>query len=215
MKKTALAAALMLVTGVASAAPLSSLTLTGGSFLMGFGDTLTMGAYADMSVDGTYDGSAPAVVGSADSYLPTSIAAFTYFGSGVAVYTAASDGVNTGKAPVSGDITGNTLSLDLSSWTAFWNGTSFNQGSSTSLVPGSVCVGANCTTAINVTSFDAVTGAFTATWQAVVVGGSFNGQLATWNIAGTASAVPVPAAAWLFGSGLLGLAGVARRRMAA
>jgi hypothetical protein len=31
-------------------------------------------------------------------------------------------------------------------------------------------------------------------------------------VATTPSAVPVPAAAWLFGSGLLGLVGVARRR---
>ncbi|HHJ16538.1 MAG TPA: VPLPA-CTERM sorting domain-containing protein, partial [Gammaproteobacteria bacterium] len=29
---------------------------------------------------------------------------------------------------------------------------------------------------------------------------------------GTVGAVPVPAAAWLFGSGVVGLAGVARRR---
>lgn len=35
----------------------------------------------------------------------------------------------------------------------------------------------------------------------------------TYNFAGTA--VPVPAAAWLFGSGLLGLAGTARRRRSA
>jgi hypothetical protein len=34
------------------------------------------------------------------------------------------------------------------------------------------------------------------------------------HLAGTVSSVPVPAAAWLFGSGLLGLIGVARRKKA-
>lgn len=47
-------------------------------------------------------------------------------------------------------------------------------------------------------------------------------NIATWYIAGSApavnnapSAVPVPAAAWLFGSGLVGLAGLRRRKQAA
>lgn len=40
-----------------------------------------------------------------------------------------------------------------------------------------------------------------------------NGDL-TWNIA-SATVVPVPAAVWLFGSGLLGLVGVARRKLSA
>ena len=43
--------------------------------------------------------------------------------------------------------------------------------------------------------------------------GPFPDQNPTFN--GTVSAVPVPAAVWLFGSGLLGLVGVARRRKAA
>ena len=43
--------------------------------------------------------------------------------------------------------------------------------------------------------------------------GPFPGSNPTFN--GTVSAVPVPAAVWLFGSGLLGLVGVARRRKAA
>jgi hypothetical protein len=42
---------------------------------------------------------------------------------------------------------------------------------------------------------------------------SHDGTL-TWNSAAV-SAVPVPAAVWLFGSGLLGLAGVARRKQSA
>jgi len=44
---------------------------------------------------------------------------------------------------------------------------------------------------------------------------NFGGVLFQLHLEGTvASAVPVPAAVWLFGSGLLGLAGVARRRKA-
>jgi len=34
------------------------------------------------------------------------------------------------------------------------------------------------------------------------------------HLAGTISTVPVPAAAWLFGSGLIGLLGVARQKKA-
>jgi hypothetical protein len=41
------------------------------------------------------------------------------------------------------------------------------------------------------------------------------GQKAHWVIEGVMHTVPVPAAAWLMGSGLLGLAGVARRRRSA
>lgn len=50
----------------------------------------------------------------------------------------------------------------------------------------------------------------TNTWTAYVVSGSDGSleQIAS----GTLSAVPVPAAAWLFGSALVGLAGVGRKR---
>ncbi len=213
MIKTCVTAILLMLCGVVNAVAIDSLEITGGSFLMGFGDTLTPGAHADITIGG-YDGSVPAVVGDAASYLPTSIVAFTFFGAGVAVTTAETDGVTSGYAPVTGDITGGNLSLDLSSWTAFWNGTSFNQGSSSDLVAGSECAAANCTTAIT-TTYDEMTGEFTASWDAIVVSGAFGGQLASWTIEGNVSAVPVPAAVWLFGSGLVGLAAVARRRKAA
>ena len=66
-----------------------------------------------------------------------------------------------------------------------------------------------------------VCGAFTG--QLVSVGNvgsawvAFDGTPYTevYNIAVTPSAIPVPAAVWLFGSGLLGLVGVARRRKSA
>ena len=47
--------------------------------------------------------------------------------------------------------------------------------------------------------------------------GPFPGFNAAFELtgAGLVSAVPVPAAVWLFGSGLVGLAGVARRRKTA
>jgi hypothetical protein len=53
-----------------------------------------------------------------------------------------------------------------------------------------------------------------------VLGAPNNTQLLDWNLSADGSltygvsAVPVPAAVWLFGSGLLGLVGVARRRKA-
>ena len=55
------------------------------------------------------------------------------------------------------------------------------------------------------------------TWTGTVVGGTFDGFPANWRLEGTMSTggvapVPIPAAAWLFGSGLVGLVGVARRR---
>lgn len=222
MKKTAIATALLLASGVAHSAALTSLEITGGSFAMNTpGDVINPGAFANMTVGG-YDGSAPTALGTQADYFATSVATFDYaFFGAVGVYTAPTDGVNSGFAPVSGDITNGALTLDLSSWTSFWNGTSFNTGSSSDLAPNTVCVTVtttNCSTAIT-TTYDELTGEFTASWDAVVVGGGFNGQLSQWSITGIATAgpapVPVPAAVWLFGSGLLGLAGIARRRKAA
>lgn len=218
MKKTAIAAALFLVAGAAQAAPLATLTITGGTFSMNSGNInpMTVGSFADMTV-GDYDGSAPT---SAD-FGATSIATFSFdtFGN-VAVYTSASDDINTGFAAPTGDITDGVATLELDSWTAWWNGSVFNQGSTSTKGATDTCAtGADfvtrCSTAVVIDSYDAVTGDFTASWDSVVVGGSFNGGLGNWTISGNMSAVPVPAAVWLFGSGLLGLAGIARRRKAA
>ena len=180
------------------AAPIVSLVLTGGSFAMsGAGGTLNPAAFANMSVDGSYDGSTPAAVGTEASYAPTSIATFAYGSFGpVATYTQQTDSAGNGPYPgVTGDLTGNTLTLDLRSWTAYWNGTDFNQG------------------AAGVVAMTDAGGNFTASWTAPVVGGAFNGQTGSWTMTGVA-AVPEPMSMALVGSSLIGLIGLRRRLMA-
>ena len=217
MKKTAIAAALLLVAGAANAAPITQLTLTGGSFAMGTpGDAIMPGEFADMTVGG-YDGGARA----ASDLAVNSIGYFQYATFGPVLISTQNDPLAQGDdyRPITGDITADVLTLDLDSWTAWYGGVFFNQGTS------DVCVVAdyvtvfpgdeNCSGGDAVTTYDAEAGTFTATWSAVVVGGGFNNNVGTWTIEGNVSAVPVPAAVWLFGSGLVGLAGIARRRKTA
>ncbi|MBI3188891.1 MAG: VPLPA-CTERM sorting domain-containing protein [Gammaproteobacteria bacterium] len=206
MKKTALAAALFVITGAANAAVVTSMTITGGAFNMGttnlgvagcqiggFGShqCITSGSTIDTD-DGLFEGSAS-----------SSLVGLSFFGSPVNAFTAATaTGAQpsiTGN-PLSGDATGSVLTMDVGSWYANWSGTNFLQGPTGGMATG---------------TYDSTTGAFTLSWSSLIVGGPFNGQIGNWNLVGTVTAVPVPAAAWLFGSGLLGLAGVARRRMAA
>ncbi len=57
------------------------------------------------------------------------------------------------------------------------------------------------------------------TWSHLVTAvddptGAFTNFPAFWRLEGAATVVPVPAAVWLFGSGLLGLIGMARRKKA-
>jgi|GEM_PF-5858790 len=185
------------------AAPITALTVTGGNFFMaGAGGPLTPAAFANMSVDGSYDGSAPAGTAASEApYAPTSIATFTFgFFGPVATYTQQTDSAAQGPYPgVTGDLTGTLLTLDLSSWTAWWNGTDFNQGGAAN-------------TAVTATTDGA--GNFTATWSATVVGGAFNGQTGNWTLTGHAAAVPEPMSMALVGSSLVGLAGLRRKLMA-
>ena len=107
----------------------------------------------------------------------------------------------------------NDGTINMSGWTVTWNsptsvipmGGDPNQGD-TSLATFVCAGGAAC----------AVGDAFTLDYTAHVPLGDpsgFGGVLYTLHLDGTvASVVPVPAAVWLFGSGLLGLVGVARRK---
>ena len=84
------------------------------------------------------------------------------------------------------------------------------------------------TTVINTNTYDETTLAFTYGWTTDVPGGSNHhmsmcmggkscgstSNSTSAELQGTVSPVPLPAAMWLFGSGLLGLAGAMRRKTA-
>lgn len=161
--------------------------------------------------------------------------AFKMFGPG---------GTNMGVDPgVSGSIGGGTWSVASPTpffgfvWTAH-SGTTFGPGTYTfptvqggtytnitvgaGQVGGHILFNWNTTTDIDVLQVWNVDGAGNYTSQdidgngimgAAMIDGAFPGFSANFEF--NAPAVPVPAAAWLFGSGLLGLVGVARRKKAA
>ena len=109
--------------------------------------------------------------------------------------------------------TANTADIDFSGWFVNWNGGPIDmsgiawEGNANGIA--NVTCGVDC----------AVGDSFTLTYSATVPASDpgFGGVRYNLNLVGTvgASAVPVPAAVWLFGSGLVGLAGVARSRKTA
>ncbi len=97
-----------------------------------------------------------------------------------------------------------TLSVDLNSWEVMWNGTAFQQG------PRPVDTGPFVPA---VGTYNTATRAYSLTWTSQIDGGPFNGVIGHWHLEGTVAPVPLPGAVWLLGSGLLGLLGLARRKL--
>lgn len=197
MTKIAAATVLAFAAAGAQAATLdvTSLMADTGSFNLG-GSPGTPGSWV-------FSGAGVEFIGASDVDFGSS---FTFFGGPVFAFlnTSGSYVPHGGVAVVGGpivtatvdDVAG-TITIDLSAWTAHWNGTNFNQGSST--VTG---------------TWDAVTGAYDVSWASTVVGGPFNGQTGNWTLQGTAvAAVPEAEtyAMMLAGLGLVGTM-VARRR---
>jgi hypothetical protein len=96
------------------------------------------------------------------------------------------------------DNTAGTTTFDISAWHLNMWGVDYEQGSANATLTTSNCVGSTCD--------------YTLAWQKPFGKGPFDGYVATWQLTGTVSAVPVPAAVWLLGSGLVGLIGTVRLR---
>ena len=121
-------------------------------------------------------------------------------------------GAHQSTSPVtisSDDGNGNVL-LDFSGWGATWNGIpNINLGGDS--IDFSDTGLATVTCAVDCTNGDSFTLDYTA-HVPLDDPSNFGGVLWGMHLEGTVSAVPVPAAVWLFGSGLIGLIGIARRK---
>ena len=245
MKKTSLSLALtalmgtgaMMGTGLAEAAffapnTTSDVAVTGGCFA--FGDCVSQGLtnVQPGSFTITTDGTGSAfTVGSYGglSFTNTPGGLFTtggpVAGSGTITDAGAMDldfTGRTGTAQYFPLLAGSAWNIDNNSVTGQTTGVyeGFTTGADSNLNPDG---SGNIVQTLNGTdlSFCPICQAFTGTLVSVGNVGSawtpFDGTPYTevYNVAITPSAIPVPAAVWLFGSGLLGLVGVARRRKSA
>ena len=197
MKKKAIVAAVGAAMGLSvaatstQAATLTSLVITSGQFQLGV-FTPTPNVITDFSGANLIAGAiAPTfdTTVSQSSAAASSPIAWDFNGGGVWV-NSFTTGASSGATDGAGGISGNIVITDN------WNSTNFDQGGAFS----------------GTTVGDELSGSFDIGWTSLIVGGPFDGQTGTYNVQGTYSAVPVPAAVWLFGSGLVGLVGVARRR---
>jgi len=184
-----LAGSLLSATVYAAPEEIATLAISSGEFSMGVftpvPNALSFGSAASANIIGGF------IAPDWDSDAPqfdfqSEVTGFNFNGGGVWVNTylaiASAQNVDGGNHPAPTgivDFATGTLSLDMSSLYANWNGIDFNQGNANAMG--------------TVTSFDAAAGTFTynMTWTSIVVGGPFNGQTGTWSIAGTGTIVPV------------------------
>lgn len=215
MKKTAIAtavgAAFALTSGLASAAPVETWQLEdynsdGLSSDFAFYSPPS-GSSANQFAAGAGDG-APIAMNTGEIGTNVFTTGFNFGGTGI---FAPFIGNAAGTGNIDADITGGALTFSALDFAGIFGGTNF-------FLPPDGGV-------VNVETLDDLgSGNFGVVVRYVGTiddpGGSFDGFAANWRLEGTMSIgggqppepIPVPAAVWLFGSGLVGLVGVARRK---
>ncbi|MHB1586388.1 MAG: PEP-CTERM sorting domain-containing protein [Acidiferrobacteraceae bacterium] len=217
-------------TAQAATLNVTQLSITGGGFTMGppsstnTPDAISGGGLQPLT-SGTFQGD----FGTAPDYQSSatvagSLATFT-FGPFGPVYTftapSACSGQDTGCAasgdttiyPAPGgavapsgtvDTTAGTISMNMQSWFADWNGNNFNQGTNN---------GNTASSSVATGTYDPTTGAYSISWHSYITGGSFNGQIGYWTLTGNATtAVPEASTAAMMLVGLTLVGGIATRR---
>jgi hypothetical protein len=222
MKKTTIALALMVATDFANAALTNGSTLNigeGSYFTLGGGTTVQAPGFDGQFITGhqglvlgtiqTPSGSHYGEVNGSENPGVDNPWVF-FFRTGMS----GSEGTATNVLSASG----NTATVDFSGWMFAWGGFESSLGLSVENFGSGAWFGATedgvaqVTCGLDCGDGDTYTLIYSAAGQHCPPhNGSFCGTHYLLNLTGTISAVPVPAAVWLFGSGLIGLAGVASR----
>ena len=197
--------------GVACACAFSSMTISSAQASLTNGSTLLIeaGSYFDFLGNVSTTGVDGIELGTIQPYD------FSIGGAGIDEFLfLGTPGMHYTTSPVSViNVAGNTATLDFTGWSWAFNGAAltlnFGTGAWGSNPDGiaEISCGVDCSNGDNYTLY------YTATVPEDDPNG-YAGFQYELNLTGTISAVPVPAAVWLFGSGLLGLAGMARRKKA-
>lgn len=194
MRKMAVAAVLAAASVAAQAVPLAATTMHADT------GTFDVGGYTSAPNPWSFAGADIELIGAINTEFGSSFTWFNCCGSilsGDATGTYApygSVGVPGGN-PISAvvDAETATITVDLSSWIFYWNGSYVNLGTPSATG-----------------TWDPASGAYNIGWSATWVGGPFDGQMANWSLQGVAL-VPEASTYALMLAGL-GLVGGAVRR---
>lgn len=171
--KIAVAVALSTAAMASQAVTFETMTVTGGSFTMaGVGPnpfiTANLTSGLDLLAGNNQQINTGGPLFNFGFFGPVN--AFVSDGTYMPFGSAAAGG--SASAPsASGDL-GGSITVDLSAWTANWNGNNFGQGATAT---GTVDAAGN----------------YNISWTSTVIGGAFDGQTGSWTMSGLVTAAPV------------------------